>query len=229
MGIEAAQQASDHDNGISYEEYASRIGEMHHRIKNHLQLILSLFSLQADRTTDPQVAQALLEMQNRMRAIAYLHEPLYTTDSFSTILVGEYLKIFVPELHASYREVAPHVQLQISVADVALDAADAVPLALICNELVSNAFRHAFRGQRSGNVSIALRYSRTVPGDEPQSCELEVADDGSGLPEGTDVMAAESLGFHIVQIMTRQLRGRLQVRTGDGGASFLLVFPLRQQ
>ncbi len=137
--------------------------------------------------------------------------------------------MFVRELHASYGDVASRVQLKLSLADLALPTADALPLGLICNELVSNAFKHAFPDNRRGNISIALRYAAERHPDRLQFCELQVVDDGMGLPPGTDVTAAESMGFHIIQMMTQQLEGTLEVRSRGGGTSFLVAFPLAEQ
>ena len=229
MAGDSAPHSSQDDDRISLAEYTSRISEIHHRVKNNFQVIISLFGLQADQTTDPKMLETLTEMQNRVRAIAYLHEPLYSIDNFSTIHFGDYLDTFVNELHALYSGAASRIQLQLSLADLALDAADAVPLALICNELVWNAFKHAFPDNRCGKVSVALRYASGTPGYESQFCELQIVDDGIGLPQGADVMTAESLGFHIVRALTHQLQGTIEVHSGTGGTSFLVAFPLARQ
>lgn len=227
MTRDTAQQPIPDANEISLAEYNSRIADIHHRIKNNLQVIISLFSLQADRTTDPNIIAIITEMQNRVRAMAFLHEPRYSTEDFSTVHFGEYLHSFVRELHASYA-VAPRVQVELALADLALGAADAMPLALICNELVSNACKHAFPGDRCGKVSIALRYASGT--HNPESfCELQILDDGVGLPEGTDVMTAESLGFHMVRALTLQLQGAVETHSGEQGTSFVVTFPLVRQ
>jgi two-component sensor histidine kinase len=187
MAHDSAQYLAQHSGETSFAEYNSSINEIHHRFKNNLQVILSLFSLQADRTTNPQVREMLTEMRNRVRAIAYLHEPRYSTDNLSTVHFGEYLNTFVHELHASF-DLGSRVQIQLSLADLALAASDALPLGLICNELVSNAIKYAFPDDRCGNISIALRYaSRGTGNDESQFCELQIADDGVGLPQGAEM------------------------------------------
>jgi anti-sigma regulatory factor (Ser/Thr protein kinase) len=107
--------------------------------------------------------------------------------NLSTIHFGEYLNTFVHELHASF-DLGSRVQIQLSLADLALAASDALPLGLICNELVSNAIKYAFPDDRCGNISIALRYaSRGTGNDESQFCELQIADDGVGLPQGAEM------------------------------------------
>jgi two-component sensor histidine kinase len=219
------QYLSQGENEISLAEYTSRIREIHHRVKNNLQVIISLFGLQANRTADPRMLDIIRTMENRVRAIAYLHDPLYATDTFSTIHFGEYLNMFVRELHADF-SLGSRVQLELSLADLALSLDEAVPLAQICNELLSNAFQHAFPENRFGKVSVALRYPNGTDTYESQCCELEVADSGVGLPQGTEVMTAESLGFHIVRLLTEQLQATIEVHSGKQGTSFLIALPL---
>lgn len=228
MRRDTEQYLSQDENKISLAEHSSRIREIHHRVKNNFQVIISLFGLQANRTTDPRMLDFIRAMQNRVRAIAYLHDPLYSADTFSTIHFGGYLDMFVRELHAAF-SLGSRVQLELSLADLALSLDDAVPLAQICNELLSNAFQHAFPDNRCGNVLVALRYANGTDTYESPSCELEVVDSGVGLPQGTDVMAAESLGFHIVRLLAEQLQATIEVHSGKQGTSFLIALPLAQK
>jgi len=210
---------------FSFADYSAGIREIHHRVKNNLQVIVSLFGLQADRTTQPEVLDALAEMQNRVRAIAYIHEPLYSSADFSTVHFGEYLKTFLRELESFYG-LGPRVQVQFLSADLAMSVNQAVPLALISNELISNALKHAFPNDRSGIVSIALRYgSGRDQSDGSQVCELQVKDDGIGLPEGVDLATAESMGLYLVRVLTQQLQGSFTVKK-DRGTSISIFFPL---
>jgi two-component sensor histidine kinase len=226
MEDDTALEVARERGEISLAEYTSRINEIHHRVKNNLQVVVSLFSLQADRTTQPQVLDMLGVMQNRVRAIAYLHEPLYSTDNFSTIHFGEYLNTFVRDLHDSYG-LGSRVKVQLSLADLALAISDAVPLALICNELVSNALKYAFPNNRRGKISVGLQYSsRAAQNDESEFCELQIRDDGIGLPQETDLSTAESMGFHLVRVLTQQLHGRVEVHSDNEGTSVSISFPL---
>ena len=225
MGDATEQESLQDRPEFTYAEYTTGIREIHHRVKNNLQVIVSLFGLQADRTTEPQVINMLGEMQNRLRAIAYLHEPLYSSADFSTILFNEYLRAFLRELESFYN-LGVRVEAQLSLADLALNVEQALPLALIGNELISNALKHAFPGDRSGKISIALQYGPDGHGsDGKQSCELQVADDGVGLPPGIDLATAESMGLYLVRILTQQLQGTVETRR-DGGTTISVRFPL---
>ena len=124
-------------------ERTTLIKEIQHRVKNNLQMIVSLINLQADRISDPGTLTALQETQNRVRAIAAVHESLYATRDFGTISLGPYLQHLLRDLGSLY-DSGNRIQLDLVSADLALDIRDAIPLALISNELLSNSLRHAF-------------------------------------------------------------------------------------
>lgn len=213
---------------ISWQEHAAVINKIHHRVKNNLQIIVSLFNLQADRTTQPEAADVLRDMQNRVRAIANIHERLYSVEDFSVIHFGEYLTNLVRELER-FHAFGARVQVQLSLADLALDIDDATALALISNELLSNAFRHAFPDGRRGRISIALQYgSSGTQEDESRLGELRIIDDGVGLPPNLDFSTAESMGFHLVRILTQQLEGKVEVQA-EGGTAIRVSFPLAKE
>ncbi len=215
--------------GVSYDEHAAVVSEMHHRIKGNLQAIISIFSLQARHTANLEVRTALQQMQNRVRAVANLHEPLFGLEDFSAILFNEYLKRLTGDLEDFY-EMNSRVRLELSLSDLALDINSALPLALIGNELLSNAFRHGFPGNRTGTISVQLRYSAQSQNDELEYCELTVADNGIGLPPGIELSTAETVGFHVVRLLTRQLRGKVEAGNGsDGGVTVKLSFPLPKE
>ena len=143
---------------ISQDEHTAVIREIHHRVKNNLQVIVRLFNLEAARTTNREVINVVEAMQNRVRAIANLHERRYSTEDFSAIHFGAYLQALVRDLEGFY-DAGPRLKVQLSVTDLALDIKEAAPVALISNELVSNSFRHAFPENRSGHVSVKLQYT----------------------------------------------------------------------
>lgn len=197
--------------------------ELNHRIKNNLQVMVSLFNLQANRTEEPALLELLGQMQNRVRVFAHIQEQVYTVDGHPLVHFGEYLKQLANEL-AGFYGLGERVTVDISVADLALDADDALSLALVSNELLSNAFRYAFPGGRAGAVRVALRYVDCETAE--RCCELKVEDNGIGLPAQLDFVTADSLGFHIVRILARQLGGTAEVGR-ERGTSFCLSFPLR--
>ena len=204
-------------------ENAELVSELHHRFKNNLQLLVSLCRLQADRTANPEVLRALQHMQNRVRAISYIHERLQRIEGCSLIDAGEYLKNLLRELQSSY-DVTSRVALQLSLADMALDTEQALSLGLLSNELLSNSFEHAFPGNRKGTISAQLRYAAE---GNSETGELEIKDDGVGLPREVDFWRDESLGFHLVRILATQLRADVHVESVYG-TLFLITFPLSE-
>ncbi len=218
-------QVASNQPVIPLGEHAAIIREIHHRLKNNLQVLSSLFSLQARRTGDPRLAVTLREMQNRMRAVSSLYDPLYSVEDFSTIHFGQYLHSLARQLETSY-EAGQRIHLEVSAADMALDADMAVPLALISNELISNAFKHAFSDNRQGNIEVTLRYATSQTQDEKTEFgELGVTDDGTGLPRSVNVAAAESMGLYLVRALTQQLKGTLE-HSVSLGTSIRIGFPL---
>ena len=210
---------------ISLDEHTAVIREIHHRVKNNLQVIVSLFNLEASRTINREVLDVLGSMQNRIRAIANLHERLYSIGDFSAVHFGSYLEALVRDLEGFY-EPGPWLKLQLAVTDLALDIDQAVPLALISNELISNAFKHAFPDKRHGQIAIALRYVTDSKAENgPQGAELQVSDDGVGLPRELDISTSESLGFHVIALLTQQLEGSVHV-SRERGTSIRVWFPL---
>ena len=204
------------------------IREMHHQVKNHLQVLVSLFSLQAHRTTQPEVLALLGRMQNRVRAIAQIHEAVSRIDHFSVLHFGEYLHRLASGLESFYDR-GTDVRVQVSAADLVLPVDQAMPLALISNELLCNAFEHAFPDGRRGTISVALRYNRDgFENGSPAGGELQIVDDGIGLPQKVDVSTADSLGLYLVRILTQQVAGQMEVH-GGSGTTMRLAFPLPKE
>jgi PAS domain S-box-containing protein len=204
--------------------------EIHHRVKNNLQVVVSLLSIQASRLDRHDVIDILNETQNRVRAIAGIHETLYSSPDLASINFSEYMQQLIQGLFSFYNAKASNISLKVEADDIVLDITQAIPLGLIVNELVTNALKHAFPAGRNGTVRATLRYleedlvpDRTL---DEGSAVLTVEDDGVGLPAGFDVQEQESMGTYLVRILTRQLRGALQVDQ-DGKTLFRVVFPLR--
>lgn len=196
--------------------------EVHHRVKNNLQLIVSLMRLQADHVHDPDLLSLFQKARTRVRAIAAVHERLYSTDDFTTIHIGRYLEDLARELHRSY-QVSDSIRFTIETADLALGMNQAIALALIANELLSNAFEHAFPSGRSGDVSVVLKYDNS---DRVERGELRIADDGVGLPEHVTLEESDTMGFDLVRLLSSQLHADITMPPRDNGACFLISFPI---
>lgn len=199
--------------------------EVHHRVKNNLQLILSLMRLQADHVHDPDLLSLFQKARTRVRAIAAVHERLYSTDDFTTIHIGRYLENLARELHRFY-QVSNSISFKIETADLALGMNQAIALALIANELLCNVFEHAFPGGRSGNVSMVLRYSDS---DGVERGELEIADDGVGLPDHVTLEESDTMGFDLVRLLSSQIHAQITMLPRCGGACFRISFPVTDE
>jgi two-component sensor histidine kinase/sensor domain CHASE-containing protein len=195
--------------------------EIHHRVKNNLQVISSLLDLQARAAHDEETRRLLSESQGRVRSMALIHERLYGSGS-DAVNFADYARDLVAHLRHSLSGDSERVAVAVDIAEAALDMDLSVPCGLVINELLTNALKHAFPDGRAGSVVVSLRRR---PGG---SLELRVADDGVGLPPGVDPEKPSTLGLRIVNILCAQMRGTLETERGpaDGrGTAFSLVFP----
>jgi two-component sensor histidine kinase len=205
----------------SLEEKEALLKEIHHRVKNNLQVISSLLNLQSRLVADPQALEVFQESQHRIRSMAFVHEKLYQSESLARIDFAEYVRTLTTYLFSSCGARAQGVTLDIQAEDVLLGIDAAIPCGLILNELVSNALKHAFPNGRDGEVRIDLR------ADDDQRLTLTVSDDGIGLPEGLDVHNTNSLGLQLVDTLVRQLDGTMEIH-GQGGTEFKIDFVVPQ-
>jgi len=200
----------------SLEEKEVLLREIHHRVKNNLQIISSLLSLQSRFIKDREDAEMLKESQDRIMSMALIHEKLYLSENLAYINCSEYITDLVHSLYLSY-STARGITVTTDVEDVRLPIDVAIPCGLIINELVSNCLKHAFPRMRKGEVRVSLR---SING----SIELIVADNGVGIPEDFDFKDTESLGLHLVTILVEgQLRGEITLSRKEG-TEFCITF-----
>jgi PAS domain S-box-containing protein len=192
----------------SLAEKEELLKEVHHRVKNNLQVITSLLNMQARQIEKPEVLVHFEEARNRVFSIASIHELLYRSVSFSCIDVAAYARQLAPDLVRFYNA-QDRIRVSIMGDGVTLELERAVPYGLLLNELISNACKHAFPGTRTGNIMLSL-------GREDGNIELTVSDDGQGLPHGFDYRRASSLGLKLVRSLARQLRGSAEMQSGEG-------------
>jgi PAS domain S-box-containing protein len=195
------------------------LGEIHHRVKNNLQVIHSLLDLQSDLVTDEKVLGVLRESQNRIRSMALIHQTLYESKDFVQVDFSNFLETLAPTLISSYGVDSDRVTLSIDAVEVLLPINAAIPCGLVVNELISNALKHAFRDGRTGTISIGLAL-------EPDGrAVLSVSDDGVGMPRGLDLAQTTTLGLQLVALLTDQLGGELEIQRADP-TRFILRFPI---
>ena len=206
-------------------EKEALLREIHHRVKNNLQIIRSMLNLQLPQVRDEQSIQLFKESQNRIYTMALIHEKLYQSESMAAIDLPEYIRSLTANLFQSYGVAGHAIRPIIDVEPVSLDVDTAIPCALIINELVSNSLKHAFPSSRSpergGEVHIDLHR-----GDKGKLI-LSVSDNGIGLSPGFEIRNCRSLGLKLVCVLAKQIGGTVDVSTG-GGARISITFAARR-
>ena len=197
------------------------LGEIHHRVKNNLQIVHSLLDLQSARISDPLVQEMLRDSQNRIRSMALIHQTLYGSKDFAKVDFDLFLDALAPNLIGSYGVDAERIRLVVDVVQVALPIDAAVPCGLVVNELISNALKHAFRPGQDGEITVSLKRHSI------NEVTLSVADNGSGLPDGVDATNTATLGLQLVSLLTEQLGGVLTINRVNP-TRFLLRFPIER-
>jgi two-component sensor histidine kinase len=214
--LEARVEERTRDLVAAVGEKEALLKEIHHRVKNNLQVISSMLNLQARRLHGSELASTFEQSQQRIHTIALVHERLYQSRDLSNIGLDEYLKSLVANIMYAQNASGRGIIATTDIAGIRLPIQRAIPCGLIVNELITNAVKHAFPGARGGTIRISMR---TV-GDQ---IELAIADDGVGLPPGLDPKQSDTLGLDLVYAFAEQLDTELDVRTGRG-ASFTLRF-----
>ncbi|MGB3263381.1 MAG: PAS domain S-box protein [Microcoleus sp.] len=191
--------------------------EIHHRVKNNLQVISSLLKLQSRYIQDSQITEMLKESQNRVRSMALVHEQLYQSKNLSNIDFAEYIQNLAHNLFQAYEIHAECVNLQTNIAPCSMNIDTAVPCGLIINELVTNSLKYAFKGKTQGTININFTL------DNNGVCVLNVTDSGIGFPQDLDYRNARTLGLRLVGSLVKQIRGKIELLE-TAGTSFKITF-----
>lgn len=194
------------------------IKEIHHRVKNNMQLVSSLINLQASQTNDNEQIELLKELQTRVRSLSLIHEKLYQSEDLVNIDLSKYIQSLVNNLKIAYEADFHNIGIETEIEKgIFLDSDHAIPCGLIVNELVSNAFKHAFPASESGFVRIA---AKKVQG---KKAALTVVDNGVGFPDHLDYRETKSLGMQLVNDLVSQLAGTIEL-TRKEGTAFKVIF-----
>ncbi|RLU00790.1 MAG: PAS domain S-box protein [Ketobacter sp.] len=194
------------------------LAEIHHRVKNNLQIIDSLIAMQLDNVSDEKARFLLTDSQNRIKSMAVIHQTLYQSQDFSKVDISLVISGLINNLAHSYGIPGnPNVQVQVETDDITLPIESSIPLGLIINELVSNAFKHAFPDHRAGEISITLK---RLP---EHKARLDISDNGVGLESNT--AKEESLGLRLVEALSDQLEADLSIQSANP-TRFTVVMPL---
>lgn len=193
--------------------------EVHHRVKNNLQVIHSLLDLQALKSKDRELVGMLRDSQNRIRSMSLIHQTLYQSQNFAKVDFQRFLDELLPRLTEAYGSSASQVRIRVEAHEVSLPINEAIPCGLIVNELVSNALKHGFADGQAGTILVELSQ------DHDKHVELSISNDGRGIPDDLDLLRTGSLGLQLVQLLTRQLHGVLDIQRA-GPTRFSLRFEL---
>lgn len=217
--LEAAVQARTRDLKAALDQRTALLHELDHRVKNNLQLITSLMHMQARRSADPAVKLALDSMSARLNAVATVHRRLFQTEDIDHFDISEFVRDLVAELAGSAGR--PELRFECDLAPVQVPAMQAASLALLINELVANALRHAFPDGRAGRVSITIV-------ENNEGLWIEIVDDGVGIGGHNGVAGGDVQGFGltIVELLGRQLHARITRDDSGPGVRTQIVLPL---
>ncbi|MFC1836346.1 PAS domain S-box protein, partial [Thermodesulfobacteriota bacterium] len=191
--------------------------EIHHRVKNNLQIVSGLLTLQSDYIQDENLLHLMKEAEARINTMARVHETLYESPNLAEIKIQAYITAMLHDLIAFYESSAARISLITDIEDLSFDVDTTIPCGLILNELVTNAMKYAFPDVGEGEVRVTLK---AIDG---QRCELVVSDNGIGIPETFDVEAAQTLGLRLVNAFVKKLDGEMEV-DGTAGAEFKIKF-----
>ena len=199
----------------SLEEKESLLGEIHHRVKNNLTLVLGLIEMQKDRQKDDHFKNQFNEIKNRIYAMSLIHDKMYKSHSFANIELHEYIRDLVTSISRFYGK-GKTVALQFDLEQTVVKGKEAIPIALLMNELVTNSFKYAFnldaKEESSGALFVSLKHNPEIVG----GYILFLKDNGPGMPEDLDLSKSKSLGFKLIHIFVKQLRGEMKYFNNEG-------------
>jgi PAS domain S-box-containing protein len=203
----------------SLEERDLLLREAHHRVKNNLQVVISLLRLQSRRLGDEKLKGALEDCQNRIQSMAFVHEKLYQSENLSKVDFPAYLQSLLGFLRGSYNPGSNRVTVVTDIGVAALDIDIATRLGMVAGELITNSLKHAFPNNEKGAIII------NVSSNNDGNVELLVEDNGVGLPEGFDLEEADTVGLRLVKAIVGQMSGAFEARPNEKGATFKVVLP----
>lgn len=205
---------------VSLKEKEILLREVHHRVKNNMQVISSILNLQSSYVSDEYALTLLKESQNRIKTMAYIHESLYQNKSFTSVNFSDYVRTLVNNIVQSYSYSADKIQLDLNIEPIMLSLDSSIPAGLIINELITNAIKHAFPNGQSGQITFNLRCQNNF-------VLLELKDNGVGFAEGVDFENSHSLGLQLVNTLTEQIEGQIKFKSGKNiGTEVIVTFKM---
>jgi two-component sensor histidine kinase len=183
--------------------------EVHHRVKNNMQVISSILNLQSSYVRDTYALNLLKECQNRIKSMAFIHESLYQTKNFESVNFSEYVTTLSKNLVHTYSINTKKIKLILTLDELMLNLDASIPCGLIINEIISNSLKYAFPDNRDGIIFVTLRVDKN-------KVKIEVGDNGIGIPENVDIKNTQTLGLQLVDTLVEQLSGTLKLNRSKG-------------
>ncbi len=211
-----ARKEAEEKIASSLQEKDLLLKEIHHRVKNNLQIISSLLKLQANYIATEQVKEIFLESQQRITAMASVHTLLYKSQNFAAINLGDYVRSMASQLLQAYKSRTAPIALAIHIKEVMLPIDSAIPCGLLINELLTNALKYAFPGARKGEISVETEWTEN-------GLRLMLADNGIGFPSDMDFRTTATFGLKLVQMLVKQLDGSIE-QFSDNGTRYVIMF-----
>ena len=209
----------EHTNSVKEKEILLK--EVHHRVKNNMQVISSILSLQSSYVTDEHILEVLKESRNRIAAMASIYERLYSTTNLSDIRFSSYVRDLVESLVNAYELLDTSVELVFSLDEVFLSLNEAIPCGIILNELISNSLKYAFKGRKHGKIEITLISNL-------EKISLSLAHDGVGISKEINVEKTDTLGLQLVSTLVEQTEGTL-ILERENGTKFIISFDTKNE
>jgi two-component sensor histidine kinase len=198
------------------EEKERLLREIHHRVKNNLQIVMSLLNSQSIYLENEKALTAIRDSQQRIHSISLIHQKLYQSENIAMIDMSVYIRELVDYLQGSY-DTGQNIRFDLQTEHIELDVTQAVPVGLILNEAISNAVKYAFPNHKDGTVTISMHQT------DDNHFVLTVADNGRGLPEGFDINKSNSLGMSLMRGLSKQLKGSFELKN-DNGLAIIMAF-----
>jgi two-component sensor histidine kinase len=205
----------------SLEENTILLKEVHHRVKNNLQVIMSLIRLQMSNIEDEKIRNYFIDMKNRVFSMALIHEKFYGSNAFSTVNIKNFISEFIKNIIQSY-SIETNVSLNVDIKDLFLKIDVAIPIGLIINEIISNSMKYAFKGIENGLIELKI-----YEDEDKSELNLFISDDGVGIPKNIDIKTAETLGLNLIYSFVSQLDGNIKLDT-DNGTAYHITIPLKK-
>lgn len=195
------------------------MSELHHRIKNNLQVLSSILELQQDRTNDPATQELLKAVENRLNAMLLIHKDLYGDKIDGKVNMGKYIRTLTEHLFSAYGFAVGSIRLNFSADELLVDADTALSLGFICNEIISNTMKHAFQHTPNPELSVQIT-------NEQEQCRLLIADNGCGFSAVPDIEKTHSFGLRLIRLFATDIHAELNFESDENGTRFILFFPI---